>query len=332
MNPPPTEADDGESYLGAESLDPALADRFGFLIEVPDWCDLSDEDRSTILLDQFRGRHEFPVDVKELVRTTHAKFRFFCENPPDLSGYFLSLEAQLSSTGTRLSPRRIATLFRTALGIHAARITLRRLEGVGDTPDLQTTLFLALSHGHPMLAERSLDRVGLLALHRQAWDIAGLEKDDPWRRLLQVTDPLERVWIASQAGFPLSEADLSSLVLEAVASQTGEEKRSAVALVLYLKLRATKRLAPIAAETLAAQLKHVLRPKNSTHQVYGTTLERCREVSTLCSVLVESPRESYARNLLNSFLPDGYQTLVPGDLHDFFGRLWDRFELKGEKQ
>lgn len=328
MNPPPTDDADCETYLGAESLDPALADRFGFLIEVPDWSDLSDEDRSTILLDQFRGRHEFPIDVRELVRTTQDTFEFFCKNPPNLTSYFIALEAQLRGSGTRLSPRRISTLYRTALGIQAARITLQQLEGTGGTPDLETTLFLALSHGHPGLAERSLDRVSLLALHRQAWNIAGLEQDDPWKKLLQITDPLERVLIASRAGFPLSEADLSSLVLEAVASQTGEERRSAVALVIYLKFRTANRLAATAAETLAIQLKHVLRPRNSTHQVYGKTLERCREVSNLCSVLGKSQKDQYTRNLLNGFLPDGYRTTDPNGLHDFFRQLWDRFGLE----
>jgi MoxR-like ATPase len=55
--------DNEEQYLGAEPLDPALADRFGFLIEVPDWCDLSEAERTEVLLDQFRGPHEFPDSV-----------------------------------------------------------------------------------------------------------------------------------------------------------------------------------------------------------------------------------------------------------------------------
>jgi len=330
MNPPPADDDEADSYLGAEALDPALADRFGFLLEVPDWSDLTDDDRGVILLDQFRGRHEFPVDVRELVRLTESTYRFFCENPPDLTGYFIALESQLRGAGTRLSPRRISTLYRTALGIQAARITLQRLEGTEATPDLETTLFLALSHGHPGLAVRSLDRVSLLAVHRQAWSIAGLAEDDPWKRLLQISDPLERVLVASRAGFPLSEADLSSLVLEAVASQTGEERRSAAALVIYLKFRAAEKLAPVAAETLALQLKHVLRPKNSTHQVYGKALERCRQVSNLCSRLGDCPKDRYTRNLLNGFLPDGYSTVEPDGLHDFFRELWDRFGLEVE--
>lgn len=331
MNPPPTDDSEGELYLGAEPLDPALSDRFGFLIEVPDWCDLSDADRGVILLDQFRGRHEFPVDVRELVRKTEDTYRFFSENPPDLCGYFIALESQLRSAGTRFSPRRLSTLYRTALGIQAARITLERLGGAEDAPDLDTTLFLALSHGHPGLADRSLDRAALLAVHRHAWTVAGLDRNDPWRELLQIADPVERVLVASRAGFPLSEADLSSLVLEAVASQECDEKRSAVALVIYLKFRKVKKIAATAAETLAGQLQNILFPKMTTHQVYGKTLDRCRRVSGICSTLGNAPRDLYLRNLLNGFLPDGYKSMQPEALQDFFNALWKRFGLGEEK-
>jgi MoxR-like ATPase len=55
MNPTTNgEHEDEEMYLGTEPLDPALADRFGFLIEVPDWSDLTEADRTEVLLDQFR--------------------------------------------------------------------------------------------------------------------------------------------------------------------------------------------------------------------------------------------------------------------------------------
>jgi len=134
MNPPPSDdQDERDIYLGAEPLDPALADRFGFLIEVPDWCDLDGEEKSTILLDQFRGRHEFPVDVRSLVAKAEETYGLFCSNPPDLCPYFTALESQLRSGGTRFSPRRLSTLYRTALGIHASRITLERTAGT-ETP------------------------------------------------------------------------------------------------------------------------------------------------------------------------------------------------------
>lgn len=332
MNPPPSDdSEQGEVYLGAEPLDPALADRFGFLIEVPDWCDLTDAEKKILLLDQFRGRHEFPVNVADLVERTRTTFAGFCENPPDLTGYFTALESQLRLAGTRLSSRRLSTLFRTALGIHAARITLTRIAAEeSPRPDLESTLFLALAHGHPGLASGPIDRGTLLAIHRQAWNIAGLRDDDPWKELLSIADPVERVIRAAQAEFPLSEADLSSLVIEAVASQTCHELRSALSLVLYLRLRSGGRIAATAAETLSSQLTRVIRPPSATHQVYGTSLTRCREVANLCSALGEGLRDSYTRNLLNSFLPDGYRDITPADLKSRFEELWRSFSLPAE--
>jgi MoxR-like ATPase len=332
MNPPPSDdQDQSEIYLGAEPLDPALADRFGFLIEVPDWCDLAASDKKILLLDQFRGRHEFPVNVADLVSRTSAAFNLFCENPPDLTGYFVALESQLRSAGTRFSSRRLSTLFRTALGIHASRITLARTAGEeSPTPDLESSLFLALAHGHPGLACGPIDRGTLLAVHRQAWNIAGLKDDDPWKELLSIPDPVERVIRAARADFPLSEGELSSLVLEAVAAQPSDELRSALSLVLYIRLRSAKRIAATAAETLASQLTRVVNPSVTTHQVYGNALTRCREVANISSRLKTGTRDSYTRNLLNAFLPDGFKDISPAELKSHFEDLWKRFGLQDE--
>ena len=332
MNPPPSDDQDpSEVYLGAEPLDPALADRFGFLIEVPDWSDLSETEKKVLLFDQFRGRHEFPVNVAGLVERTRASFELFCANPPDLTGYFVALESQLRGSGTRFSSRRLSTLFRTALGIHASRITLAQTAGEeAPSPDLEHSLFLALSHGHPGLASGQIDRSTLLAIHRQAWNIADLRDDDPWKELLNIVDPLERVICASKADFPLSEADLSSLVLEAVASQPNDELRGAASLALYLKLRSSRKIAATAAETLASQLTRVISPVTTTHQVYGSSLTKCREVANLCSTLGESRCDNYTRNLLNAFLPDGFKEITPAELKARFERLWEQFGLELE--
>ena len=239
MNPAANgDHDNEEQYLGAEPLDPALADRFGFLIEVPDWSDLSEAERTEVLLDQFRGRHEFPVQVPALVERSAAIFRELCARPPaQLCGYFLALESQLRGAGTRFSSRRMTTLLRTSLGIHASRIALCIESGEkSPKPEWQESLFLALAHGHPGLASGPVDRGALLALHRQAWNIAGLNEDDPWKELLKIADPVERAAVASKTGFPLTEADLSSVILEAVASRPTEAQRAAIALVLYLSL------------------------------------------------------------------------------------------------
>ena len=325
MNPPPAdeEADDADAYLGAEPLDPALADRFAFLLEVPGWPELTDAEKTELLLDQFRGRHEFPVDVPALVARTRERLSALTARPPALAPYFIALETQLRTAGTRLSSRRLSMLFRCALGIHAARGVL-----TGDAaPDWETTLFLAVAHGHPGLAAGAVDRGALLAIHRQAWSLTCLDAADPWRTLLGLADPVERVAVASLGALPLREDEFSSLVLEAVAAQPTPEERAAVALVFYLHLRDAPRISAAAIETLAGQLTRVLRPAIETHQVHGRQLTLCREVAALCAQLGESPREVRARNLLNAFLPDGFTDLTPARLLARFGELWARFGL-----
>jgi MoxR-like ATPase len=330
MNPATNgEQDEQEAYLGTEPLDPALADRFGFLVEVPDWSDLSEAERTEVLFDQFRGPHDFPVQVSDLVEESVAIFRELCIQPPvQLCGYFVALESQLRVAGTRFSCRRMTTLFRTSLGIHASRIALSTASKEKSLPpEWQESLFLALAHGHPGLASGPVDRVALLALHRQAWNIAGLSEDDPWKALLKIADPVERAAVASKTGFPLAEADLSSLILEAVASRPTAAQKAAISLVLYLALRSSSRIAATAAETLASQLSRVLRPFTVTHNVYGKELQSCRQAALVCSGLKDSPRDKYARNLLNAFLPDGYADITPQELHAAFVRLWERFEV-----
>jgi MoxR-like ATPase len=330
MNPATNgQHDEEEAYPGTEPLDPALADRFGFLIEVPDWSQLSEAERTEVLLDQFRGPHEFPVQVAALVEKSVAIFQELCARPPvQLCGYFLALESQLRAAGTRFSSRRMTTLFRTSLGIHASRIALSTASGEKSLQlEWQESLFLALTHGHPGLASGPVDRVALLALHRQAWNIAGLSEDDPWKALLKIADPVERAAVASKTGFPLSEADLSSLILEAVASRPTGAQKAAIALVLYLALRSSSRIAATAAETLAGQLSRVMCPFTTTHNVYGKELQSCRQWALVCSGLKDTPRDKYARNLLNAFLPDGYADITPQELHAEFIRLWERFEV-----
>jgi MoxR-like ATPase len=330
MNPATNgENEEQEAYFGTEPLDPALADRFGFLIEVPDWSDLCEAERTEVLLDQFRGPHEFPVQVSALIEKSVAIFRELCAQPPvQLCGYFVALESQLRVSGTRFSCRRMTTLFRTSLGIHASRIALSIVSKEKSLqPEWQESLFLALAHGHPGLASGPVDRVALLALHRQAWNIAGLSEDDPWKALLKIPDPLERAAVASKTGFPLSEADLSSVILEAIASRPTAAQKAAIALVLYLALRSSSRIAATAAETLASQLTRVLRPFTATHNVYGKELQSCRQTALICSGLEDTPRDKYARNLLNAFLPDGYADITPQELHAEFVRLWERFEI-----
>ena len=87
------------------------------------------------------------------------------------------------------------------------------------------------------------------------------------------------------------------MILEAVASRPTEAQRAAIALVLCLSLRSSRRIAATAAETLTSQLSRVLRPFTTTDNVYGKELQSCREAASVCSGLEDTPRDRSARNL-----------------------------------
>jgi MoxR-like ATPase len=329
MNPPASDdAGSDDIYHGVEPLDPALADRFGFLIEVPDWCDLSNGDKRAVLLDRFKGRHAFKTDLPDLLAKGRRHFQTLCSRPPDLGDYFLSLEAQLKVAGHRLSTRRLTTLYRTGLGVHAARLAI-----VGDTPerrvhiDLETSLMLAVLNGHPGRAYRTVDQAALLGVHRFAWGSAALRDDDPWKELLSISDPLERLIHASNSPLKLNETDFSNLVLEAISSEKVPEFRRSIALAIYLKERSRGSISATTAEVLASLLQRVVDPANERDsRTWNKVHPYVVAIQTACKGKPKGLRDRYARNLMNAFFPQG-SSLNPEDVHSHFLGLWDRLQI-----
>ncbi len=341
MNPPAADDADGaddDAYLGAEPLDPALADRFAFLVEVPTWADLTDHERRSILLDQFHGRHEFPVELPDLVARAEQLFAAFSRSVPDrLANYFLALAAQREACKQpAFSTRRLTMLLRSALALQAARVTLQRAAHptapIGEV-DWNTSLWLAVLHGDPELARHGrADRAALLALHRHAWKLSGLADDDPWRALLATPDPLERALRAIELpGFGADE--LTPLVLDGVASVTEPARRTAVALALHLALHRDGRLHATAFETLARDARRALQPAVRSLSVSAAQVNTAREIGRLAAELPVDDghparvHNGYARNLLESLLPDGFGTTTPQRVLDTFRQLWQRLRL-----
>ena len=100
MNPPPTDDDldseDAALYLGSEPLDAALADRFPYVLAVPDWADLTATEQRNVLADQFAGRHEFPVAIRALIAEARARYdSLIPELTPRLTPYVLTLVPKL---------------------------------------------------------------------------------------------------------------------------------------------------------------------------------------------------------------------------------------------
>jgi MoxR-like ATPase len=341
MNPPPNPDDldaDQELYLGAEPLDPALADRFAYLIATPAWQDLTNAQKGAILSDQFRGEHKFTVPPDQLVSEIRQLFVSLKKTPsPTLHEYLISLERLLGNGNIYISARRVSILHRNILAIQAARVALQKR--TGEEADWNTSALLALRHGIPQLAQTgALDQSVLLAAHRQAWELAELEKNDPWRELLHVGDPWERFILSVQFGDRISDMDIGRLILDGVADQPTEAHRTAACLAAYLAVYQDRNIPGTVVETLAKDIQRVLKPRNDYTRVMSGLAGVAREVGQICAALPkgrnEAERQStlYTRNLLSGLLPDGFIGTSPAAIREFFQTNWDRLKLPHSAQ
>lgn len=343
MNPPPPldDLDDEEAYLGSEPLDPALADRFPFVIEVPDWDRLTKVERRRVLLDSVRGPREFQIEPVELVRRAAAAYQLLLKKAPRrVADYLLALTAGGTTCVSGLSTRRVAMLFRTTLAVQAARQVLAEAQTPARDPaevDLEESAWCALSHGHPDLARKGkIDRALLLTAHRHAWRLTMLGKGDPTAELLGISDPLERFVRAVELGSKISNDDMSQFVLQAVTSREIPAHRTTVALAAYLWVHDRRDVAATTIEMLAREVRRVLVPAERTVYARMNKLAPAQIVGRLVSQIAaeeddadeaSARRNRYLRNLLESLLPDGFQGSSPDEIADLFKSLWGRLWL-----
>jgi MoxR-like ATPase len=192
---PPVEAlsaDRAEDpYEGVEPLDPALADRFSYVVPLPRFADLSDADRIAVI----RGAGERvdpdgPRQVREMVRATRDLLETAEPALEDaVVGYLLALAPALAEAGVIVGGRRAATLRRNLLAVRAACLVLGRRTG-------ESAFAAALLASVPDVARRPIPRSSLIAAHRAAWRHVSLPKADPRRTLEAVRDPARRATLA----------------------------------------------------------------------------------------------------------------------------------------
>lgn len=282
-------------------------------------------------MDQFRGRHEFPVSIPRLIeRATElcAELRKSCAEP--LCNYVLALTELLNKPVPQLSTRRATMLLRNLLAIQAARVALAEAAGGGSDPrgiDWATSGYLAIRHGHPGLARTGrLDGAALLAAHRQAWKMAGMQAGDPWKRLLRVGNPVDRLALALQLGNALPAADIGQLICDAVAAEDNQARRTALSVAVYVAVKSRRDVPAGAIELLARDARTVVVPVIRTVSVSMPGCNLVREVGSICSTLDGSTRlrDAYTRNLLQALLPDGFTGIQPQAVRDYFETIWER--------
>lgn len=203
-NPPPeAQEQNGEyldSYEGVERLDPALADRFAYIVPLPRYADLSDHDRRLVVqgTDVPPAPHHEAL-VRELVATTRALLpTVHAAHGDAATAYVVALTARLGALHVAGGGRRAATLRRNLLAVHAACMALGR---PGDERATCAALFASI----PDVVRRVIPRSTLLAAHQAAWREAAMSPTDPAVALLSVRDPRQRAALAlSLPGVPLA--------------------------------------------------------------------------------------------------------------------------------
>jgi MoxR-like ATPase len=226
MNPPLRDDDDeGESYRGSEPLDPALADRFAYVVAMPGWEQLGEADRTAIVV-----ANDAPVAAESAsaLAWTVAQARALLPVVTATIGsgvadYVRILVDLLRQGRINLSPRRASMLYRSALATHAAALAL----DPGRTPE--ESVLLAVTAGLPQRAQGiAVPEVKILAAHKEAWRLAKLKAGDPLLAILTAADPVQRLRLAVAAS-ALNRADFSGIVADVLAQLPAGAREAAIA-------------------------------------------------------------------------------------------------------
>lgn len=322
MNPPAPEDPEinpgVDAYLGSEPLDPALADRFPFVVPVPNWRQLSKQDRRSLVAGRSRYGITYAGDsesfgalagyveqCRELIPGVHEALMAW------VSDYVVSAVDLLEQAQLAQSPRRAVMLAQALVAVHAARLVLE-----GETAELEHSAELTLTFCLPQNAtDVPPSRATVVSVHRQAWEISNLAEDDAWRQVLEELNPARRVVLADQLG--LSDEDVSRLITQALGAESSDARRVGLAAVIFLAFRARRNLTPAAWEPLAQFAARVLEPRTlSTTLRPGQMIDIWNEINHWALPLadIRSLRACVERNFVYNGFPD----------------LWLRYDWKVE--
>ena len=297
MNPPAGDfdvaTDDVAGYIGSEPLDPALADRFAFVVEMPAWGHYNKKQQEAIILCA-----DDPVDpeaaaaLRAFLKVARPVFHDVRRNfAIPLATYVRHLSALLAKADVDLSPRRTTCLLRNILSVHAARVT------IDSSSDLMGSTFLALTHSLPQRAGgMAINPVSVLGAHKEAWRLASMDSAGVSEAIMLEKNPLKRVMLAMKAEL-MPQGEFSTIVADAIADMP-EGARYATATALFESGPAGRLVAAVAEQ--CAKLYAYVADQMDAERTLGRedhlVAQKIKEHLTGCDK-VESRRRS---NLLNN--------------------------------
>lgn len=334
MNPPfSDEEHDEDEYFGTMPLDPALCDRFSYIIRVPTWKNISPSERLEILNDQYVGEHEFPVDINKLIKRVKKKYEELIRKYSNVSAKYISTLVDCLNEGIGyVSIRRANILQDSFLAIHAARIVLSSLEDNNEKISLLDSAILSALNTLPHYAQKPVDDLKVMTIVKNAYTLMEME-NSPLKDALLESDPLKRAIIALLNCDKIDFMQLSDMITSALSKLDKYEKR-AFCLLAYLKMRKIVKLPASTMEVLANEIRPCFELDDKKHTyTYDASNAIVNLVIECCAKKELEPQlAKYRENLLNSFLPYGYDCCDDVTyLNNLFVDLAKKLKL-GEKQ
>ena len=120
MNPLLSDIGDSDDhYEGSIALDQALADRFAFIIEVPDWEELSREEQELVIYPSGEGVvNSLSRKLTQFIAELKLEFLDEMVDPEnDIIDYCRLITSHLTEAGYRISPRRARLLSRNLISM-----------------------------------------------------------------------------------------------------------------------------------------------------------------------------------------------------------------------
>lgn len=329
MNPPSKDDDDEDelSYIGAMPLDPALADRFPFIIEVPTWEDLNDADKKNMLLDNHLGKHEFPVDIHELIKKTKDCYKSLLETSEEsISKYIITLMELLKNSFGYFSARRATMLEDSLIYLFAASKVLN--EHFKLDTSFHNVAYLHIQNSLPNIANEVIDKALLMNICQQALKLADLDESIE-KDILLISDPIERLKVLIKNKKVVEIEIVNDSITTSLSEIPDNKIRRAMALFIYLSFRTNRNIHAAVMETLANEIRPVLETKSHT-SMEVLSKKKCADavVSLMHSVPSDKKYRKYLNNYLCSYLPDQYLTEdEPKSLFAFFVNTWEELNL-----
>lgn len=294
MNPPmgeEAETNTGQDYyLGSEPLDPALLDRFSFIVPIPSWRDMNKVERRRVVHSNgILGSHS--LNLYNLIEACHRQVpiveALYEEQAVD---YILCAMDLLEHAKLPQSPRRARMFAQMIIAIHAAQLVLN-----GEEASFEDSACMTLRYGLPQSAtEVPPSLATIYGVHKQAWELSSLMEDDIWRIILEETDLVKRVLLGVEHG--ISDEELSQLVTQALNADEQEYRKVALATAMFLAFCRERQLTPSALEFLVKLSHDVFCPRVVSVNAQLNSPDR-NTWNTICA-WVEEERQSGKIDLL----------------------------------